>query len=61
MALFDDNPARVNSLVSEFQKVTPALLQKTASEYLRPTNRTILLVQPQAAPVAAPAAPAQKQ
>jgi len=61
MALFDDNPSRVNNVVSEFQKVTPALLQKTAREYLRPTNRTILLVQPQAAPVAAPAAPAQKQ
>lgn len=61
MALFDDNPARVNLLVSEFQKVTPALLQKTAQEYLRPTNRTILLLQPPTAPAPAPAAPAEKQ
>jgi len=61
MALFDDQPSRVNDLVSQFQKVTPALLEKTAWEYLRPTNRTILLVQPPAAPVAAPEAPAQKQ
>ena len=59
-ALFDDNPARVNSLVSEYQKVTPELIQKTAQEYLRPENRTILLIQPQA-PAAAPAAPAKNQ
>ena len=32
--LFDDNPARVNSLVAEYEKVTPALIQKTAQEYL---------------------------
>ena len=61
IALFDDNPARVNTLVSEFQKVTPALIQKTAQEYLRPTNRTILLIQPPATPAAVPEAPAQKQ
>ena len=61
MALFDDNPARVNSLVAEFQKVTPALMQKTAQEYLRPTNRTILIIEPQAKPAAAPAAPPKNQ
>jgi zinc protease len=44
-ALFDDNPSRINNLEAEFRKVTPALLQKTAREYLRPTNRTILIVQ----------------
>src|SRR5712691_1783581 len=61
-ALFDDNPGRVNSLVSEYQKVTPALIQKTAQEYLRPENRTVLLIQPQQqAPAAAPAAPAKNQ
>jgi zinc protease len=53
-ALFDDNPARVNSLVAEYEKVTPALIQKTAQEYLRPENRTVLLIQPGAQP--APAA-----
>jgi predicted Zn-dependent peptidase len=61
-ALFDDNPGRVNTLVSEYEKVTPALIQKTAQEYLRPENRTILLIQPpQQAPAAAPAAPAKNQ
>jgi zinc protease len=55
-ALFDDNPARVNSLVSEYEKVTPELIEKTAKEYLRPENRTIFTVLPQAAaPEAAPA------
>jgi len=61
-ALFDDNPGRVNSLVSEYQKVTPALIQKTAQEYLRPENRTVLLIQPQQqAPAAAPAAPTKNR
>lgn len=46
-ALFDDNPARVNTLVSEFRRVTPELVQKTAQEYLRPTNRTVVILQPQ--------------
>jgi zinc protease len=48
-ALFDNNPARVNTLEAQFQKVTPALIQKTAREYLRPTNRTILVVEPKTA------------
>ncbi len=53
MALFDDDPSRINRLETEFRKVTPALLQKTAQEYLRPTNRTVLIVEPgQAAPAA---------
>ena len=42
-ALFDDNPGRVNTLAGELEKVTPELLQKTAQEYLRPTNRTVLV------------------
>jgi zinc protease len=58
-ALFDDNPARVNTLMSQLEKVTPELMQKTAQEYLRPTNRTVLVVepkpqQPAAQPAAAP-------
>jgi len=54
-ALFDDNPARVNTLESEFRKVTPALVQKTAQEYLRPGNRTVLVIEPKAAGAAKPA------
>jgi zinc protease len=56
-ALFDDNPARINSLVSEFDKVTPELIQKTAQEYLRPENRTVLVLETK--PADAPAAPAK--
>jgi len=41
-ALFDDNPARINELEDQFRKVTPDLIQKTAREYLRPANRTVL-------------------
>lgn len=45
-ALFDDNPSRVNGLEAEFSKVTPELIQKTAQEYLRSGNRTVLVVEP---------------
>ena len=41
-ALFDNDPERINRLEGELMKVTPELIQKTAAEYLRPTNRTIL-------------------
>ncbi|MDX5480112.1 MAG: insulinase family protein [Hymenobacteraceae bacterium] len=47
-ALFDDNPGRINQLEAEFRKVTPELMQRTIQEYLRPTNRTVLIVNPQA-------------
>jgi len=45
-ALFDDDPARVNRLVGEFDVVTPELIRKTAQEYLRPGNRTVLELVP---------------
>jgi zinc protease len=48
-ALFDDNPARINSLEAEFRNVTPQLIQKTAQEYLRKTNRTVLTLEAGAA------------
>jgi zinc protease len=51
-ALFDDDPARLNRLEAEFSTVTPAVLQETAREYLRPGNRTIYIVTPGAAPAA---------
>ena len=41
-ALFDNDPAKLNRLEGELMKVTPELIQNTAAEYLRPTNRTIL-------------------
>ena len=59
-ALFDDNPARINTLVSEFDKVTPELIQKTAQEYLKPENRTVLVLETKPADAAQPAeAPAK--
>ena len=45
-ALFDDDPGKINRIEDEFRKVTPELILKTAKEYLRPTNRTILTVTP---------------
>ncbi|MFQ5604903.1 MAG: M16 family metallopeptidase [bacterium] len=47
-ALFDDDPARINTLEDHLQAVTPELILTTAQEYLRPTNRTILTLEPKA-------------
>jgi predicted Zn-dependent peptidase len=63
-ALFDDDPSRINRIDEELRKVTPELVMKTAQEYLRPTNRTVLTVvpgraPPGAAPPTTPAAGAQ--
>jgi predicted Zn-dependent peptidase len=53
-ALFDDNPGKINQVEAEFRRVTPELIQKTAREYLRTGNRTVLTVEP--ATAAQPAA-----
>ncbi len=45
-ALFDDDPGKINRLEAEFRKVTPALIQQVAREYLRSTNRTVVTVEP---------------
>jgi zinc protease len=45
-ALFDDAPQNVNHILEGFDKVTPDLVQKTAQEWLRKTNRTVLVVNP---------------
>ncbi len=58
-ALFDDDPARINTLVTQFEKVTPVQVQKTAREYLRPTKRTIVALEP--ASKAGAEAPAKNQ
>jgi predicted Zn-dependent peptidase len=49
-ALFDDNPARINDILAQFDQVTPELIRSTAQEYLRPTNRTVLVLEAGAAP-----------
>lgn len=46
-ALFDDDPSRINTLEDAFKKVTPKLIQETAKEYLRNTNRTVLTLETQ--------------
>ena len=45
-ALFDDDPARINTLEEEFRKIDLATVQRTIDQYLRPTNRTILTTNP---------------
>jgi predicted Zn-dependent peptidase len=45
-ALFYDDPSRINHVEERFAEVTPELIRKTAQEYLRPTNRTVLTVVP---------------
>lgn len=49
MALFDDDPSRINKLESEFDVVTPELIRKTAQDYLRPTNRSVVVLKPASA------------
>jgi zinc protease len=44
LTLFGDDPARINRLEDEFRSVTPERIMRTAREYLRPTNRTVLLL-----------------
>ena len=49
-ALFDDDPARVNTIESGVRSVTPELMLATARQYLRPTNRTVFRLEAGAAP-----------
>ena len=45
-ALFNDDPSKINSIEASFKKVTPALIRQTAKEYLRTSNRSILIIEP---------------
>jgi predicted Zn-dependent peptidase len=45
-ALFDNRPENINQIEANFRKVTPALIQKTAKDYLRITNRTVVIINP---------------
>jgi predicted Zn-dependent peptidase len=49
LALFDDNPASINDFEAKIMQVTPEAIQKTAQEYLRSSNRTILVLEAGAA------------
>jgi predicted Zn-dependent peptidase len=50
LALFDDDPERINRIDADLRGVTPAIILDTAREYLRPSNRTVLTLQAGAAP-----------
>jgi predicted Zn-dependent peptidase len=47
--LFYGDPSRINRIEARFAAVTPELIRKTAEEYLRPGNRTILTIVPKSA------------
>ncbi len=51
-ALFDNDPGRLNRLLAEFDNVTPALLQRTAQQYLGRENRTVYTIVPGASDTA---------
>ena len=55
-ALFDDNPAGINDIEAGIMAVTPELMLATAKEYLRPTNRTVLVLEAGAGQPASPQA-----
>ncbi len=60
-ALFDDDPSEVNKLEANFRSVSPEVIQRTAREYLRKTNRTVLMVEPRAPEKAKTASAGGKQ
>jgi predicted Zn-dependent peptidase len=49
LALYDDDPGSINRFEAEIMKVTPEMMIQTAKEFLRPTNRTILVLEAGAA------------
>jgi predicted Zn-dependent peptidase len=49
-ALFDDDPARINTILSELDKVTLEDVKAAAAKWLAPSNRTSLDSQPAAKP-----------
>jgi zinc protease len=46
LALFDGDPARINTVLDGFLAVTPAQVQAVAQKYLVPRNRAVLLRRP---------------
>jgi predicted Zn-dependent peptidase len=48
-ALWDNDPSAVNRIEQGFDQVTPQLMQAVARDYLRPTNRSVLVIEPGAA------------
>lgn len=52
-ALFDNNPGGINDIELGFAKVTPQQMLATAQEYLRPSNRSVFIIEPGPAAVEA--------
>jgi predicted Zn-dependent peptidase len=46
LALFDDDPTRINTLEQRMLEVTPQLIQQTAKNFLKPSARTIYTIEP---------------
>jgi zinc protease len=42
LALYDDNPNRINTILSDLDKVTAAEVRAAARKYLVPSNRTVI-------------------
>lgn len=42
LALYDDNPNRINTILADLDKVTAAQVQQAAKTYLVPANRTVI-------------------
>ena len=42
LALYDDNPNRINTILSDLDKITTSDVQQAAKKYLVPTNRTVI-------------------
>jgi zinc protease len=45
-ALFDDAPQRLNTFDAELRRITATDVHRAAREWLRPENRTVVIVQP---------------
>jgi predicted Zn-dependent peptidase len=53
-ALFHDDPTLINGIEERMEAITPELIARVAREYLRSTNRTLLYLEPGAAPRSQP-------
>jgi predicted Zn-dependent peptidase len=45
-ALFDDKPENINRIEENLRRIRPAAIQRAAREYLRNTNRTVVVLKP---------------
>src|SRR4051812_17021017 len=48
LALYDDDPLRINTILTDLDKVTTSDVQQAAKKYLVPTNRTVIDRRPEA-------------